>query len=144
MPLFDITISRIVRQTKTVRVTAVSRYKADEEALELAPHEDFSGCGDDYYYEVERTKEVDAETQIKELAPGAAVPSQLLPSYEELEASYRDGQADLAVVQPNHREYVRDGTRFCCGWSSAGTPEREVVGWVVYRGVREPKGGDAQ
>lgn len=65
------------------------------------------------------------------------------PSYEELEAAYLDKAATLDVNRINHREFIRDGFRYRCGWSSERDesyegpkkwydPAYKVIGWGVY------------
>ena len=60
-----------------------------------------------------------------------------LPTYDELERDYQSGLATLPVDKINHREFVRDGIRYFCGWSSAKKSTNDVQGWLVYKSKRE-------
>ena len=66
--------------------------------------------------------------------------------YAELERCYRQGLATMPVCRINHCEFVMDGTRYFCGWSSEGTRKysseygrvvADVVGWIVYKTEQE-------
>lgn len=54
------------------------------------------------------------------------------PTYEQLEDAHRAHRATLSVDKMNHREFIQDGFRYFCGWSSQTPVGGEVTGWLVY------------
>ena len=61
------------------------------------------------------------------------------PTYDELEAAYRDGKAVMAVNHINQREIVKDGIRYYCGWNSPCARTGEKGRWIVYKQTTEPQ-----
>lgn len=73
----------------------------------------------------------------------ASVKEPVLPTHDELIEQYRNGAARLDVDRVNHREFIFNGIRYSCGWSSErdttykpkkfSDPEYRVVGWRTYK-----------
>ena len=74
-------------------------------------------------------------TACRERHPGQV---HVMISYDKLGKDYLAGRATMPVDEANHREFVRGGIRYFCGWSSEKHPDRPggVVGWLVYKSSR--------
>lgn len=60
------------------------------------------------------------------------------PTYAELEKDYQSGRAELVVEHLNHREFVKDGVKYYCGYSSQRAETYadgtyRVQGWMTYK-----------
>lgn len=61
-----------------------------------------------------------------------------LPTYDFLEKEYQNKRATLPIDHINHREFVKDGIRYFCGYSSQRAEtfkdgSYKVQGWMVYK-----------
>lgn len=57
-----------------------------------------------------------------------------LPTHDEL----LEMGANPVVCHINHREFVKDGIRYFCGWDSQLNPKtNEVYGWITYKTEKE-------
>lgn len=66
-----------------------------------------------------------------------------LPTHDDLINAYQTGKATLEVDHINHREFVMNGNRYFCGYSSqqdstytpktADDSEYKVQGWLTYK-----------
>jgi hypothetical protein len=58
------------------------------------------------------------------------------PTYDDLETAYLSGEATMDVDRVNHREFVWQGIRYTCGWSSEKSGD-SVIGWIILQDLTE-------